>query len=314
MNISIVIPICNEEENIGALYSELTKCLSGLALSYEIIIVDDGSKDASSHKLKELAAKDNKVKIITLRRNFGQTAAIVCGFDHAKGDFVITMDGDLQNDPQDIPALLKKIQEGYDLVGGWRKDRKDSFLRRKLPSFLANWLIVKFTGVKLHDYGCTLKVYRREFLKDIYLYGEMHRFIPVYFSVVGGRITELKVNHRPRTRGSSKYGIERTMKVFFDLLTVKLLCGSSSTSPLYFFGRWGIGLIVSGILCATVALAQKILYGFWVHKNPLLLLAVFFILMGSQAIFMGLLAEINIRIYYESTKKSIYSIAEIINL
>ncbi len=314
MDISAVIPIYDEEGNIEALYAELSKSLGSLSCNYEIIMVDDGSRDGSSAKLKALAVKDHRVKVITLRRNYGQTAATVSGFDHAQGDLIVTLDADLQNDPQDIPILLNKMREGFDLVSGWRRNRKDSFFRRKLPSLVANWIIVKFTGVRLHDYGCTLKLYKREFLENIHLYGEMHRYLPVYVAWMGGKIGEVGVSHRSRIHGYSKYGMERTVKVIFDLLTVKLLLGSSSTSPLYFFGRWGIGLVASGVFCAAIVFAQKILYGFWVHKNPLLLLAVFFVLMGTQAIIMGLLAEINIRIYYESTKKSIYSIAQTINL
>jgi len=314
MDISAVIPIYNEEGNIDALYAELSKSLSDLAINYEIIMVDDGSSDGSSTRLKALAAKDPRVKVIILRRNYGQTAAIASGFDHAEGDLIVTLDADLQNDPKDIPVLLKKMREGFDLVSGWRRDRKDPFLKRRLPSLMANWIIVRFTGIRLHDYGCSLKLYKKEVLKNIHLYGEMHRYLPVYVAWMGGRIAEVEVSHRCRTHGFSKYGMERTTKVVFDLLTVRLLLGSSSTSPLYFFGRWGIGLVASGGFCAALALAQKIMYGSWVHRNPLLLLAVFFVLMGTQIIFMGLLAEINIRIYYESTKKSIYSIIKTINL
>jgi len=314
MYVSIVVPVYNEEESLDLLCAGLSRSLKALGRDYEIIMVDDGSRDGSNVKLKAIAAADPLVKVITLRRNYGQTAAIVAGFDHAQGEYIVTLDADLQNDPKDIPPMLKKAEEGFDLISGWRRQRKDLLISRRLPSFMANWIIVKMTGVKLHDYGCTLKVYRKEFLRDINLYGEMHRYIPVYIAWMGGRISEMEVAHHPRKYGISKYGIERTMKVIFDLLTVKLLLGSYFTSPLYFFGRWGVWLIMSGALCGAITIVQKIFYGAWVHRNPLLLLAVFFILIGAQAIFMGLLAEINIRIYYESTKRSIYSIVQKINI
>lgn len=315
MHISVVIPVYNEEKSLEALYSELKEALDRLpSLKYEIIFVDDGSRDASGEKLKTLSVKDSRVKIITFTRNYGQTAAIVAGFDHASGDYVVTLDADLQNDPRDIPVLLKKINEGFDLVSGWRRKRKDRLISRKIPSLLANWIIRKATGVRLHDFGCTLKAYNKSFLKDIRLYGEMHRYIPVYVDRMGGRIGEVEVNHRSRQYGASKNGIKRIAKVIFDLFTVKLLLGNSSTSPLYFFGGWGLGGILLGLLCAFIALTQRVISGSWAAGNYLLLLCVFFIIAGFQVIFMGLLAEINIRIYYESGKRPIYSVAQKTNL
>jgi len=315
MHISVVIPVFNEEKSLDALYSELRGSLDSLpSVKYEIIFVDDGSRDAGGDKLKAISAKDGRVKIITLARNYGQTAAIVAGFDHASGDYIVTMDADLQNDPRDIPALLEKVNEGFDLVSGWRRERKDRLISRRIPSWLANWIIRRATGVRLHDFGCTLKVYKKAFIKDIRLYGEMHRYIPVYVGRIGGKIGEVKVNHRSRQYGASKNGIKRIAKVIFDLFTVKLLLGSSSTSPLYFFGSWGLGGILLGLLCAFIALAQRVISGSWAAGNYLLLLCVFFIIAGFQVIFMGLLAEINIRIYYELGKRPIYSVSQKTNL
>ena len=311
--ISVVIPVYNEKENLDALYKELITSLKELNESYEIIFVDDGSSDGSTSAIKEIAGKDNNARAVIFKRNFGQTAAIVAGIDVAKGEFIVTMDADLQNDPRDISVLMKKIKEGYDLVSGWRRKRKDSFLKRRLPSVIANRFISFFTGLKLHDYGCTLKIYKRDSLKDLNLYGEMHRFIPVYVYWLGGKVAEAEVNHRKRTKGKSKYGIGRTLKVVLDLITVRFLVGDYSTSPLYFFGRWSFITIAAGILCAAYVLFEKIMWGMWVHKNPLFILSIFCLMMGTQIILMGLLAEISIRIYYETTKKSIYTVSEKLN-
>ena len=311
--ISVVIPVYNEKENLDTLYEELIASLKALNETYEIIFVDDGSSDGSASVIKDIARKDNNARAVIFKRNFGQTAAIVAGIDAAKGEYIVTMDADLQNDPRDISVLMKKIKEGYDLVSGWRRKRKDSFLKRRLPSVIANRFISFFTGLKLHDYGCTLKIYKRDSLKDLNLYGEMHRFIPVYVYWLGGKVAEAEVNHRKRTKGKSKYGIGRTLKVVLDLITVRFLVGDYSTSPLYFFGRWSFITIAAGILCAAYVLLEKIIWGTWVHKNPLFILSIFCLMIGTQIILMGLLAEISIRIYYETTKKSIYTVSEKLN-
>ena len=246
MNFSIVVPIYNEEDNISELYRAITSALDGTDTNYEIIMVDDGSIDGSFSALKEIAARDQRVKVIRFRRNFGQTAAMSAGFDAAAGDIIIPMDGDLQNDPADIPRLIDKLHEGYDVVSGWRSERKDTFITRKIPSILANALISSLTGVHLHDYGCTLKAYRREVLDGINLYGEMHRFVPALASQVGAKVAEMPVNHRPRLHGTSKYGISRTLRVILDLMTVKFLL-TYSTKPIQLFGRWGVYTLLAGL-------------------------------------------------------------------
>ena len=311
--VSIVIPVYNEEDNILLLYKELKEAVEGLTGSYEMIFVDDGSMDKSQAIIREIASKDKCVKAVIFKKNFGQTAAIASGIDHSSGEYIMTIDADLQNDPRDIKLLMEKMAEGYDLVSGWRRNRKEPFISRRLPSMIANYVISGMTGLKLHDYGCTLKIYKREYLKDINLYGEMHRFMPLYVHWLGGRIAEVEVNHRQRKWGKSKYGIGRTLKVVLDLVTVKFLMGNYSTSPLYFFGGWGISLMGAGILCGLFTLVQKLLWGLWVHRNPLLLLSVFLFIVGTQIIFMGLLAELSMRIYYETTKKSIYIVRERLN-
>lgn len=315
LDISIVLPIYNEEENLRELHSKLTESLSKLKLEYEIITVDDGSKDNSFQVLKELAQSDPRLKIIRFRSNFGQTAAMSAGFHHAKGDVIITMDSDLQNDPADIPKLLEKIDEGFDVVSGWRYDRKDKFFSRRLPSIIANKLIVKLTGVKIHDFGCSLKAYKKEIIDSINLYGEMHRFLPALAKWAGANITEIKVQHHPRKHGKSKYGISRTTKVILDLITVKFLL-SYSTKPIRFFGYMGFS---SGFIGFVICLYLSIGKLFFpsedtslIKRMPLLLLGVLLILVGIQLVTMGLLAEIMIRTYYESQKKPIYHIREII--
>jgi glycosyltransferase involved in cell wall biosynthesis len=311
--ISIVVPVYNEEKCLARFYNELKDESIKSGLAYEIIFVDDGSKDSSRLIMADLCKKDKSVKAVIFSRNYGQTAAITAGIECARGDYIITMDADMQNDPRDISALINKAEEGYDLVSGWRKNRKDVFLSRLLPSLIANRLISVITGLKLHDYGCTIKIYKADFLKNVNLYGEMHRFIPIYIYRNGGRVAEIEVNHRKREYGKSKYGINRAFKVVLDLITVNFLLGPSSTSPLYFFGYWGVLLIILGGICGFVTLYEKIFLGIWVHRNPLLLVAIFFILIGAQAIFLGLLAEMNMRIYYEANKKSIYVVRERIN-
>jgi len=312
IDLSIILPVYNEEENIHELHLEITNVMTKLGKSYEIIYVDDGSSDRSFEMIAEIAKIDEKVKVIQLRRNFGQTAAIAAGIEHSQGDILIPMDADLQNAPEDIPKLLEKIDEGYDVVSGWRRNRQDKLITRRIPSILANKLISWVTGVHLHDYGCTLKAYRKDIIKDIKLYGEMHRFIPVYTFWAGGKITEVIVTHHPRRYGKTKYGLSRTLKVILDLLTVKFF-GSYATKPIYAFGGFGALLCLTGVIIAAVTIFQKYAYNVWVHKNPLLLLAVFLGILGVQLIMIGLLAEIIIRTYYESQAKPIYLVKKLIN-
>ena len=312
MDLSVVVPIFNEEDNIPILHGRITDALSDASLDYELILVDDGSSDNSYPALKRLAAHDDRVKVVRMRRNFGQTAAMAAGFDLASGRVVVPMDGDLQNDPLDIPLLLAKIDEGYDVVSGWRKDRKDTFVNRRLPSILANSFISHMTGVHLHDYGCTLKAYRRDVLDDVNLYGEMHRFVPALASQVGARVTEMPVRHHERLHGVSKYGISRTMKVILDLMTVKFLL-SYSTKPIQLFGRWGIYTLGAGTLSGAATVYMKLFEQMSMNRNPLLILTAFLLFMGIQFIVLGLLAELSARTYYEAQGKQIYNIKEKIN-
>ena len=313
VELSIVVPIYNEEENVAALYESIRGALDPTSLEYELIFVDDGSGDASFRLLKEIAAKDQRVKLLRFRRNFGQTAAMAAGFDAAAGSVIIPMDGDLQNDPADIPRLLAKLGEGYDVVSGWRKDRKDTFVTRKIPSMLANALISSMTGVYLHDYGCTLKAYRREVLDGINLYGEMHRFVPALASQFGAKVAELPVNHRPRLYGTSKYGISRTLRVVLDLMTVKFLL-TYSTKPIQLFGKWGVYTLLAGFLSGGMTLYMKIFESMSMNRNPLLILTAFLLFMGVQFIVMGLLGELNARTYFESQGKPIYVVRDRVNL
>ncbi|GFO52996.1 glycosyl transferase [Geomonas sp. Red276] len=312
MDISVVVPIYNEEENIPILHARISEALTPSGFAYELILVDDGSSDNSYAALKVLAAKDARVKVVKLRRNFGQTAAMAAGFDLASGRVVIPMDGDLQNDPLDIPLLMERIDEGFDVVSGWRKDRKDTFVNRKLPSLIANGLISRMTGVHLHDYGCTLKAYRREVLEDVNLYGEMHRFVPALAHQVGAKVTEMPVRHHERLHGTSKYGISRTMKVILDLMTVKFLL-SYSTKPIQLFGRWGIYTFCAGVMSGALTLYMKFFENTSMNRNPLLILTAFLLFMGVQFIVMGLLAELIARTYYEAQGKAIYTIKEKLN-
>ena len=312
MDLSIVVPIYNEQDNIPILHGRISEALSGAGLAYELILVDDGSSDNSYPALKLLAAGDPRVKVVRLRRNFGQTAAMAAGFDSATGRVVVPMDGDLQNDPLDIPLLLARIDEGYDVVSGWRKDRKDTFINRRLPSILANSFISAMTGVHLHDYGCTLKAYRRDVLEDVNLYGEMHRFVPALASQFGARVTEMPVRHHERLHGVSKYGISRTMKVILDLMTVKFLL-SYSTKPIQLFGRWGIYTLAAGSLSGAATVYMKLFDNVSMNRNPLLILTAFLLFMGVQFIVLGLLAEVSARTYYEAQGKQIYNIKEKLN-
>jgi glycosyltransferase involved in cell wall biosynthesis len=312
--LSIAIPVYNEEPNIYPLFEEITRALHDYSHAYEIIFIDDGSTDRTPRILQDICRQDNRVKCIIFQGNFGQTAALSAGFDLAKGELIVSLDGDRQNDPADIPRLLNIIeQQGYDVVCGWRRQRKDSFWTRRLPSLIANRLIALVTGVFIHDYGCTLKAYRKEILKRIRLYGEMHRFIPAYVSWAGAKVTEVEVNHRYRVAGNSKYNLFRTFKVMLDLITVKFLC-DYSTSPIYFFGTFGIFLCGSGLLFAVITLVEKFYQGVWVHRNPLILLAIFLFILGVQFIMIGLLAEILIRTYHESQGKKTYIIKEVISV
>jgi glycosyltransferase involved in cell wall biosynthesis len=313
LDVSVVVPLLNEEKNIRPLYKEISDALSG-HFSYEIIFVDDGSTDTSFSILTELAQTDTRVKVIKLRRNFGQTAAMSAGFDHASGKIICPCDGDRQNNPADIPNLIAKLDEGYDIVSGWRKQRHDKAVTRRLPSMIANKLIAAITGVKLHDFGCTLKAYRREVLEETRLYGEMHRFIPALASWGGARVGELVVNHRPRTAGLAKYGLGRTFKVILDLITVKFL-SSYSTKPIYIFGGVGVICGIGAGLSGLLVLYQKFISAshLAMNRNPLLILTAILIITSVQFILMGLLAEIMVRTYHESQSRPTYVIKEIID-
>ncbi len=311
MDISVVVPLYNEEDNVQLLYEEIKGVLDTMAEQAEIVFVDDGSRDTTLAKLEVIQAGDDHVRVVSLRRNFGQTAAMTAGFDHARGGVIITMDGDLQNDPHDIPQLVGKLNEGYDVVTGWRYDRQDPFLSRKLPSQLANRLISRVTGVGLHDYGCTLKAFRREVIDNINLYGEMHRFIPAIASGMGISFTEVKVNHRARRYGTSKYGISRTIRVVLDLITVKFML-SYATRPLHVFGTVGVVSSLLGVTIGLILTVQRQLFGIGLANRPLLLLAVLLIFMGIQFITIGLLAELVVRTYHESQKKPIYYVRKVL--
>jgi glycosyltransferase involved in cell wall biosynthesis len=313
-NLSLVVPVYNEEENLHFLFDAIHEALDPLPRTWEVVFVDDGSYDDSLGVLNELAEQDTQhVRVVSFRRNFGQTAAIVAGLDHAQGEIIVLLDADMQNDPADIPMMLGKLDEGYDLVSGWRKARKDTYLTRTLPSNLANWLISRVTRVPLHDYGCTLKAYRRDVLEGFRLYGEMHRFIPVFANWVGARIAEVQVNHHPRKYGKTKYGLERTVKVILDLFTVKYLV-SYSSKPIYLFGGTGLGLIFGGGAMLLYLFVRRILGTISVLGSPFFQLAVMFLILGFQSFLMGLIAEMLVRTYYESQRKPTYRIRKTINL
>jgi len=312
LDLTIVVPVFNEEENLKPLFAQLVRVLEELDLCYEIIAVDDGSSDNSFAILKQLYKESPRIKIVRFRRNFGQTAAFAAGFDHARGEVVVTMDADLQNDPADIPRLLDKMAEGYDVVSGWRKDRQDRFLDRKLPSMLANWLISVTTGVHLHDYGCSLKAYHRDVVKNVHLYGELHRFIPALASWMGVSVAELPVSHNPRRSGKSKYGLSRTVRVLLDLLTVRFML-SYSARPMQLFGGMGLLSFALGVIGGLYLSAQKVIHGYnYSIDRPLLLLSVLLMVIGVQMVSMGLLGELVVRTYHETQGKPIYVIREII--
>ena len=310
MLLSVVIPLLNEEGNIPLLYEELKEVLSTLDKEYEILFIDDGSIDNSLTLLRDLQNQDSRVVVVSFRKNFGQTAAMAAGFDYARGDVIVTMDADLQNDPRDIPRLLEQIAAGNDVVTGWRFDRKDTFINRRLPSIIANKIISKTTGVNLHDYGCTLKAFRKEVIKNVKLYGEMHRFIPAIASGMGIDFTEVKVNHRERRFGTSKYGISRTIRVILDLLTVKFLL-SYSTRPIQVFGLMGVVSGGIGCLIALIMTVQRQFFGVPLADRPLLFLAVLLIFIGIQFISLGLIAELQARTYHESQNKPVYHIKKV---
>ncbi len=312
-NLSVTIPIHNEVENLPTLYEQVRAALDVEGYHWELILVDDGSTDGGDVVLRKLAAGDERVKVVFFRRNSGQTAAMMAGFDHARGDVIVPMDGDLQNDPADIPLLLAQIEKGFDVVSGWRKDRQDDFVSRNLPSIMANRLISAVSGVRLHDFGCSLKAYRKDIITGVRLYGEMHRFLPIYASWHGARISEVVVSHRPRRHGKSKYGLERVLKVLLDLLVVKFL-DRHAQKPMYVFG--GVGLTFFGIsfLCTLYAIWLKVLARVPFIETPLPLLVVTTGMLAVMCVLMGLLAELIMRTFYEAQGKPTYLVRETLNL
>ena len=312
MLISIIIPCYNEEESLPQLFIEIDSMLSSEDFNAEVLLIDDGSVDRTAHIIEEKSSEPNSIyRAIIFKRNHGQTAAILAGMDHACGEVLVPLDADLQNPPSEIPKLLAKLDEGYDVVSGWRHQRKDKVISRKIPSVLANWLIGWISGVHLHDYGCSLKAYRCDVIKGVRLYGEMHRFIPIYASWQGAKVTELPISHRAREFGESKYGINRTFKVILDLLTVKFL-GDYGQKPIYFFGFLGVFLCFLGGLAGFEVLIEKWMTGNKIHANPFMFLAIFFFIIGVQSIMMGLLADLQMRTFYESQGKRTYLIRNMI--
>ena len=316
-DVSVIIPLKNEEENVEPLYEELTDVLKTAGLDYEVIVVDDGSKDETIRRLRRVALHDPCITIIQLRRNFGQTPALAAGIEHSRGLVIVPMDGDLQNDPHDIPRMLEKLNgpEGYDIVSGWRRDRKDKWLNRRLPSQLANWLIRRVTGVKIHDFGCTLKAYRREVIEDVDMYSELHRFLPALAVWHGAKITELVVNHRPRVHGSTKYGLRRSAKVLLDLVTVKFL-GTYATKPLYFFGKLALVTGLLALVFLGVAVAQK--FGYFVaddrlnlNRNVLVSLAALLSFFSVQCVLFGVMSELLVRIYHGARGRPTYRVRQL---
>jgi glycosyltransferase involved in cell wall biosynthesis len=310
--LSVVLPVLNERDNLDLLHARLTETLEAMGREYEIVYVDDGSTDGSWDILKRLAAGDSHVRLVRLRRNFGQTPALAAGFSHSRHPVVVTLDADLQNDPRDIPRLVAQLGDAYDVVSGWRRHRNDRWLTRLLPSAAANYLIRKLSGVQLHDFGCTLKAYRREVIQDVSLYGEMHRFLPVLASWVGGRVTELEVTHHPRTRGVSKYGLTRTYKVLVDLVTLKFI-SDFSTRPNYVFGGFGLASLALGFLAFDVV-AYRVLVLQRLEATPLVFLMMLLLITGVLSLFMGFLAEIVIRGFYDTQRKPTYYVRETVGL
>ncbi|HMD89966.1 MAG TPA: glycosyltransferase family 2 protein [Anaerolineaceae bacterium] len=313
MNLSIISPVYNEQDNLRDLYDAVVAAMTPLDINWELVLVDDGSRDKSLEVLEELAEQDPQhIRVVALRRNFGQTAAISAGIDHAIGDVIVLIDADMQNDPADIPMMLEKINEGYDVVSGWRYQRQDSFLTRTLPSQIANGLISDVTGVHLHDYGCTLKAYCRDVITGFRLYGEMHRFIPVYANSIGARIVEVRVQHHPRKFGKAKYGLERTLKVVLDLFTVKFLT-SYANKPIYLFGGTGIVLMLISALTLIYLFIRRTVDGIAAFSSPLLPIGTMMGILGFQSILMGLIAELLARTYHESQNKPTYTVRRLIN-
>ena len=311
MRVSLIIPVYNERENVLVLYRELDTVLASEPEEYEIVFVDDGSRDGTIDHLKALARRDPRVRIARLRRNYGQTAALQAGVDLSTGDVLVTLDGDLQNDPADIPMMLSKLEEGYDLVLGWRKRRQDAWLSRRLPSRLANWIISRVTGVPVRDLGCTLKAIRREIANELELYGEMHRFIPILAHRLGARFAEVVTHHRPRRYGKSKYGLNRTVRVLLDLVTVKFMLDYFA-SPMKLFGKFGLGCLGTGLISVVATVWMKLASGVDMTGNPLLLLSVLSVMSGVQLLSLGILGEINVRIYYDRHQKKPYSVGQLI--
>ncbi len=309
LELSLFLPVLNEEDNLRPMHAKISEALDSLGKTAEVIYVDDGSTDKSLEILKAIAAADARVRVVSLRRNYGQTAAMSAGIDAAQGEILIPMDADLQNDPKDIARLLEKLDEGFDVVSGWRKNRKDALLLRKIPSWIANSVISKIGGVPLHDYGCSLKVYRRDVIQDVKLYGEMHRFIPIYASWAGARVTEIPVDHHARTMGKSKYGISRTIKVIFDLITIKFMA-SYQTKPLYVFGTFGFLAFLLSLIAGVWAVFLKIFEGISFILTPLPIITVVMLAIAVQFFLMGLLAELLVRTYHESQDKAIYTVRE----
>jgi Glycosyltransferases involved in cell wall biogenesis len=307
--LSLFLPVLNEEDNLRPMHEKIRAALDALGKSAEVIYVDDGSTDKSLAVLREIAASDERVRVISLRRNYGQTAAMSAGIDAAKGNILIPMDADLQNDPADIARLLEKLDEGYDVVSGWRKDRQDKLISRKIPSQIANRIISWIGGVPLHDYGCSLKAYRRDVIQDVKLYGEMHRFIPIYAAWAGARVTEIPVDHHARTMGKSKYGISRTVKVVFDLITIKFMA-EYHTKPIYVFGTFGMLAFFISMITGVWAIVLKLFYGTSFILTPLPIIAVVMLAISVQFFLMGLLAELLVRTYHESQDKAIYAVRE----
>ncbi len=309
--ITVTVPIYNEAENIPILYRRIVDALDALQLSWEVVFVNDGSRDGSAELLDGIAAEDGRVIVVHFPRNYGQTAAMMAGMDHARGAIIVPMDGDLQNDPADIQRLLAKLDEGFDVVSGWRKDRQDHAIKRNLPSRIANSLISRVSGVHLHDYGCSLKAYRRDALDGVKLYGEMHRFVPIYAAWNGARVGEIPVQHHPRLHGESKYGLERIFKVVLDLLVVKFLFRYAS-KPIYLFGGFGLFSILCAVAAGLWALGLKLFAGVSLILTPLPLITVFLAAVGVLSILMGLLAEMLNRTYHESQSKAVYRIARVV--
>lgn len=311
--LSIIIPVYNEEDNLQPLYQALKTILDSLATPYEVIMVDDGSVDGSHQQLDQIANQDQNFKIIYFRRNFGQTAALMAGIEQARGEVIIPMDADLQNDPKDIPRLLEKLAEGYDVVSGWRKDRQDKTLTRTFPSMMANKLISWISGLVLHDYGCTMKAYRRDVIHGVRLYGEMHRFIPIYAKWQGAKVTEIPVSHNPRIHGISKYGLNRIVKVLLDLIVVKFI-GKYFTKPIYLFGSFGLFFLVLSLLSGGLAIYLRLFLGISFISTPMPLAAVMSFMVGIIAILLGLVAEMVVRTYFESQNLSVFAIRRTRNL